>query len=81
MNVTSYNCKDNLFLGIHASQLDIYGNTNKIYILADETFFINGVRLKISRNIFGVYNVLKIRMFMNLLLKKLLHQSRLIILS
>ena len=40
MNVTSYNCKDNLFLGIHASQLHLYGNTNKIELLADEPFFI-----------------------------------------
>ena len=40
MNVMSYQCSDNLFLAIHASQLHIYGNTNKIDILADEPFFI-----------------------------------------
>ena len=40
MNLSSFNCKDNLFLGIHVPRLEIYGNTDKIYILADETFFI-----------------------------------------
>ena len=40
MNVPSFNCKENLFLAIHASQFHLYGNTNKIDILADEPFFI-----------------------------------------
>ena len=40
MNDMSYQCSDNLFLAIHASRLDLYGNTNKIDILADDPFFI-----------------------------------------
>lgn len=40
MNDMSYQVSDNLFLAIHASRLDLYGNTNKIDILADDPFFI-----------------------------------------
>ena len=38
--IMSYQGSDNLFLAIHASRLDLYGNTNKIDILADDPFFI-----------------------------------------
>ena len=40
VNVVSYQCSDNLFLAIHASQFHLYGNFNKIYFPADDPFFI-----------------------------------------
>ena len=42
MSVSSFNCKENLFLAIHAAQFHVYGNFKKFYTLADadEPFFI-----------------------------------------
>ena len=67
MNVMSYQCSDNLFLAIHASQLHLYGNTNKINILADEPFFIQWRKIENFKEHFCGYTVVKSQMFMNLL--------------